>query len=233
MNLRRHCLSLLLGLVALAPAAHLYAQQTPRVGEEYTMLEPRQNADFGKKIEVIEFFGYFCPACNSFEPFLEAWVKKQGDRIVFKRVPVNFHNLVTQQKLYYTMEAMGKADEFQMKIFKAFHQERNRLSTDAEVMAFVEKQGIDKKKFQDIYAGFSMQTSLNRANKMMADYKVESIPTVVIDGRFVVSPADLYAKMPKPQGDQHLGLSVMDWLVDKAIKEKTSEPAKPAASAKK
>ena len=233
MNLRRYCLSLMLGVVALGSGARLSAQEAPRAGQEYTLLEPRQNADSGKKIEVIEFFGYFCPACNAFEPFLDAWIKKQGDRVVVKRVPVNFHNLVTQQKLFYALDAMGKVDEYQLKTFSAFHVERNRLSTDAQVMEHVEKQGIDKKKFQDLYGGFSMQTNLNRANKMMADYKINSIPTIVIDGRFVVSPADLYAKMPKPQGDQHLGLTVMDWLVEKSFKEKNSASAKPAASAKK
>ena len=37
------------------------------------------------KVEVIEFFWYGCPHCYEFEPTIEAWVKKQGNNIDFKR----------------------------------------------------------------------------------------------------------------------------------------------------
>jgi thiol:disulfide interchange protein DsbA len=51
---------------------------------------------------------------------------------------------VQQQKLYLTLEAMGKADEYQIKAFNALHVERNRLQSDADVMSFVAKSGLDK-----------------------------------------------------------------------------------------
>lgn len=225
MRLFRQLLVLSIAFLSFSAAA-----QEPRLGQEYTVLDRAQPTDSGKKVEITEFFGYFCPACNSFEPYLEAWIKKQGDRIVVKRVHVNFHELVTQQKLYFTLEAMGKVDEYQLKTFNAYHVDRNRLSTDAEVMKYVEKVGLDKKKFSEIYSSFTIQSKLNRAAQLMSDYKINGVPTVAIDGRFIVSPADLFAKA-KVRDGSHAGLVVMDWLVDKVYKEKNGAAAPAAAPA--
>ncbi len=229
MRLFRQLLLISLSFIAISASA----QNVPRLGQEYTVLDRPQPVEAGKKVEITEFFGYFCPACNAFEPYLEAWIKKQGDRIVVKRVHVNFHELVTQQKLFYTLEAMGKVDEYQLKTFNAYHVDRNRLSTDAEVMKYVEKVGLDKKKFTDIYSSFAIQSKLSRAAQLMTDYKINGVPTVVIDGRFVVSPADLFAKSRNPSTDptNHAGLKVMDWIVDKVYQEKNSVKAAPAVTA--
>ncbi len=220
-------------LVSIAFLSFSAAAQEPRLGQEYTVLDRPQPTDAGKKVEITEFFGYFCPACNSFEPYLEAWIKKQGDRIVVKRVHVKFSDLMaSQQKLYFTLEAMGKVDEYQLKTFNAYHIDRNRLSSDADVFKYVEKVGLDKKKFTDIYGSFAIQSKVNRAVQLMSDYKINGVPTVAIDGRFIVSPADLFAKS-KVRDGSHAGLVVMDWLVDKAYKEKNPAGAAPVVNKKK
>ncbi len=220
-------------LVSIAFLSFSAAAQEPRLGQEYTVLDRPQPTDAGKKVEITEFFGYFCPACNSFEPYLEAWIKKQGDRIVVKRVHVKFSDLMaSQQKLYFTLEAMGKVDEYQLKTFNAYHIDRNRLSSDADVFRYVDKVGLDKKKFTDIYGSFAIQSKVNRAVQLMSDYKINGVPTVAIDGRFIVSPADLFAKS-KVRDGSHAGLVVMDWLVDKAYKEKNPAGAAPVVNKKK
>jgi thiol:disulfide interchange protein DsbA len=220
-------------LVSIAFLSFSAAAQEPRLGQEYTVLDRPQPTDSGKKVEITEFFGYYCPACNAFEPYLEAWIKKQGDRIVVKRVHVKFSDLMaSQQKLYFTLEAMGKVDEYQLKTFNAYHIDRNRLSSDADVFRYVEKVGLDKKKFTDIYGSFAIQSKVNRAVQLMGDYKINGVPMVAIDGRFIVSPADLFAKS-KVRDGSHAGLVVMDWLVDKAYKEKNPASAAPVVNKKK
>ena len=70
------------------------------------------------------------------------------------------------------------------------------------------------------------------AVQLMSDYKINGVPTVAIDGRFIVSPADLFAKS-KVRDGSHAGLVVMDWLVDKAYKEKNPAGAAPVVNKKK
>ena len=58
-------------------------------GAEYTTLKTPQPVQAqGKKVEVIEFFMYHCPACYALEPAMLEWVKKQGDNISFRRIHI-------------------------------------------------------------------------------------------------------------------------------------------------
>ena len=78
--------------------------------------------------------------------------KKQGDNIVFKRVHVSRDDSVApQQRLFFTLQAMGLLDKLHAKVFNAMHVERNRLATDDAVFDFVAKQGVDRQKFIDTY----------------------------------------------------------------------------------
>ena len=215
-----------LGFVATTAGA---TPTMPQNGIEYTVLERPQPAEGGKKVEVIEFFGYFCPHCNALEPVIAAWVKKQGDNIVFKRVHVNFHELVTQQKLYYTLEAMGKTEEFHAKAFAAFHIERNRLQSDTDIMEFVTKAGLDKQKFMDVYNSFAVQSKVNRSAQMQDAYRIDSVPMFAIDGRYMTGPAMAAKTLGRVTEDaQNLaGVQVVDFLFNKVLKEKNA----PAAAA--
>lgn len=213
----------------------------PVSGTDYRTLATAQQTEPGKKVEVIEFFGYFCPHCNSFDPALADWVKKQGDNIVFKRVPVAFSDSAApQQRLYYALEAMGKADEFQRKVFNAIHVDRQPLSADGPILEFVVKQGLDKAKFSDLYNSFSVQTKVRRAVQLQGAYKVDGVPMIAIDGRFLTSPsivADSVGHQPEPVL-QAAALQVMDALVAKVLKERkaaapTGAAAKGSASAAK
>lgn len=211
------------------------ANTDPKSGVDYLTLSTPQTTESGKKVEVLEFFGYFCPHCNVFDPALSSWVKKQGDNIVFKRVPVAFNEaMLPQQRLYYTLEAMGKIEELHQKIFNEIHAARRPLNKQEAIVDFVVKQGIDKQKFLDTYNSFSVQSKVSRAEKMRAAYKIEGVPTIAIDGRFLTSPSIASAGLPpnQPESALHVAaLKVMDALVAKAAKEK--ENSTPAATTSK
>jgi len=233
MRFLKHALIVLsLGLCAVVASA---TPANPQSGVDYRLLAKPQPTDSGKKVEVIEFFWYSCPHCNAFEPELEAWVKKQGDNIVFKRVPVAFRDsMVPEQKLYYALEAMGKSEEMQKKIFRAIHVEHQQLNNDAAIADYIAKQGIDRQKFIDLYNSFAVQTKARRVAQLQQAYEVDGVPLIVIDGRFVTSPSIVAAGMGNaPEPALMAGtLQVMDWLVVKSAKETKAQEAKPAAAAK-
>ena len=230
--LRKIFLALSLGLIAATASA---SSTNPENGKEYKVLARPQPAEMGKKVEVIEFFGYFCPHCRAFEPYLAEWVKKQGNNILFKRIHVNFHELVEQQKLYYTLEALGKTEELHVKVFEAFHVDHNQLRTDADVATFVAKHGLDKQKFFEVYNSFAIKSKLTRTTQLQDAFQIGGVPTIIIDGRYVTSIDDV-RKALGVNGPEQTNivetLKVMDWLVTKTQKEKnTSEPAASAPSA--
>ena len=229
MRFLQHVLAALsLSLVAFGANA---TPANPQNGVDYRTLEKQQQTDSGKKVEVIEFFWYACPHCNSLEHDLVEWVKKQGDKVAFKRVPVAFRDsMVPQQKLFYTLETMGKFDEVHPKIFQAIHVNRQSLDTDAAITEFVVKQGIDKQKFLDVYNSFGIQSKAKRASQLQAAYQVDGVPLLAVDGRFLTSPSIVGASMGnRPAPVLHAAtFQVMDWLVAQSAK---GQAAAPAASA--
>ncbi|MYN07377.1 thiol:disulfide interchange protein DsbA/DsbL [Pseudoduganella aquatica] len=216
----------LLSVVAMCSAAFGAAASpaAPISGVEYQTLQTAQPTDTGKKIEVIEFFAYYCPHCNNLEPQLEAWVKKQGDNIVFKRVHVpRDESVLPQQKLFFTLEAMGLLPQYHKKVFNAMHVERNRLNRDEQVFDWVAANGIDRQKFIDTYRSFGVQAKVKRADGMMDSYKIDSWPTLIVDGRYQASPHLAASGMqgnPSETELQTAALQVMDFLVAKAKAEK-------------
>ncbi len=137
------------------------------------------------KIEVIEFFWYSCPHCNAFEPSFAQWVKNAPKDVVVHRMPVAFRDdFVPQQRLFFTLEAMGLLEKLHVKVFQAVHVERLTLNTDAAILAWVEKQGVDKNKFADIAKSFGIASKLKRAVQLQNDFRVEGVPALGIAGRF-------------------------------------------------
>lgn len=196
---------------------------TPEQGREYALLKQAQPVEAGKKIEVIEFFAYYCPHCNALESLLTEWAKKNADRITFKRIHVLYPGMESQLKLFFALDALGKVDAYQSKVFQAYHVERNRLMTDEQVAQFVTKAGLDKAQFFAAYNSFTVRTKLGRIQRIMNDYEIESWPTLIIDGRYVTSPPMAAASMGRVteiQQNQAL-LPVLDVLVARAQKEKT------------
>lgn len=221
-----HLIKKIIALAILATVSFsTFASLTnPENGKEYQVLEQPQPTDAKDgKVEVLEFFFYSCPHCNVLDPDLSTWVKKQGNAISFKRVPVDFgQSLQAMQRMYYTLEALGELDRLHSRVFSAIHTERKPLNTDAQILAFVTKNGVDEKKYLDMSKSFSVATQMARAKTLQAAYKIDSVPTIFVDGRFRTSPAQIIGanpKMTEAQSEQGL-TQVLDALVQKVDKER-------------
>ena len=211
-------------LIGFAGASASVFAATPQNGNEYMTLPAAQPTESGKKVEVTEFFAYYCPHCNVFEPRLSAWVKKQGNNIVFKRVHVaSDPRVAPQQRLYYTLESMGLVEQYHTKVFDAIHKDNLKLQSDDEVFAWAAKAGIDRAAFTSAYRSFGIPSKLRRAEGMMASYKVDHWPLIAIDGKYITSPSMANKNAPQNMTEaqqQDHSLQVMDFLVAKARAEK-------------
>lgn len=157
----------------------------PKAGKDYQVLDKQVPTEAAGKVELIEFFWYSCPHCNAFEPTFAAWVKSAPKDVLVRRVPVAFRDdFAPQQRLFYTLEAMGKLDEVHAKVFHAVHVERLPLNKDEAILAWAEKQGLDKAKFTETYRSFSVAGKLRRAVQLQDAFKVEGVPSLGIAGRY-------------------------------------------------
>ena len=182
--------TLLLSLSLIAGVAHATAA-APVAGKDFTILKAPQALDApAGKIEVIEFFWYGCPHCNAFDPYLEAWVKKQGPDVVFRRVPVAFRDdFIPHSKMYYALDALGLAQKLTPVVFHEIHVNKNYLLTPEEQAKFLATQGVDPKKYMEAYSSFSTQSALQRDKALLDSYKIDGVPTIAIQGKYETGPA--------------------------------------------
>ena len=195
---RRLFSTAMLSVTTLMCTASAWAQQAFRSGKDYITLERPVATEAGSgKIEVLEFFWYSCPHCNQFEPAFEQWVKNAPKDVVVRRVPVAFRDdFVPQQRLYYTLEAMNLVEKMHIRVFTAIHGEKLMLNSDASVLAWAEKQGIDKAKFAETYKSFGVATKAKRAVQLQNDFKIEGVPSLGVAGRFYID-GTLAGSMPR------------------------------------
>lgn len=191
------------------------AAQAPKIEEgfDYRALPVPQPVGAKGKVEIIEFFWYGCPHCYDFEPELSAWVKRQPKDVVFRRVPVAFRDdFIPHSQLFYALEAMGKGDALNEKVMYAIHKENKRLMTESEIADWVASQGIDRNTFLATYRSFAIVSKARAARQLADAYRIDGVPTIVMQGRYVTSPSIA--------GTKAKAILVMDYLEQKIRKDK-------------
>jgi len=155
-------------------------------GKNYDRIKNPQPTESGNKIEVIEFFSYGCPHCAELEPHLEGWLAKLPPDVSFRRVPVMFQDRwVPLAKIYYTLDSLGEERKLSPDVFKAIHGQGVSLWNDKAFFDWAASKGLDRKKVEDVFGSFAINGKMNRAKQQAQQYNIQSVPTVVVDGKFV------------------------------------------------
>lgn len=200
-----------LALISLSGIAAAQAQKYEE-GLDYRVLLVAQPVETKGKVEVIEFFWYGCPHCYDFDPDLMAWVKRQPKDVVFRRVPVAFRDdFLPHSQLFYTLQAMGKSN-LDIKVMDTIHHSNNHLLTESEIADWAVTQGLDRNTFLTTYHSFAVVSKVRAAKQLAEAYRIDGVPTVVIQGKYVTSPSIA--------GTKAKALLVMDYLVEKVRKDK-------------
>lgn len=154
-------------------------------GIEYQRIVPAQPTEDPAKVEVVEMFWYGCPHCYRFEPFVERWLAKAPKHVRFMRVaaPLN-PSWVVHARAYYAAEALGVIDRIHKPLLDAIHKERRRLNTEDALAAFFTEHGVDERDFRRAFHSFAVETKVRRARDLARRYGVNSVPAVVINGKY-------------------------------------------------
>ena len=182
-------------------------------GKEYVRLKNPQPVETGKKIEVIEFFSYGCPHCSDLEPILQAWMQKLPPDVQFRRVPVMFQQRwEALAKIYYTLDAMGDETRLSPEVFKAVHVNGVPLYQDKAFFDWAASHGLDRTRVAEVYGSFAVSSKFNRAKALAQAYNIQSVPTIIVDGKYLTASdrVGTHAAMPP----------VLDALVAKARAER-------------
>jgi protein dithiol oxidoreductase (disulfide-forming) len=201
-------------LVAILVAAWLVLPFAAAAQQfQYNEINPPQPVESAGKIEVIEFFWYGCPHCYTLEPYIEAWLKQLPTDVEFRRVPAVFNQRWGHDAaIYYTLEAMGLLDKLHKPLFDAIHKSSLRTDNEAALGEWLQKNGVEPKKFMATLKSFGVQSKTRRAVQQTLAYKIDGTPAMAVAGRYTVSAE---------QGRTQQGmLQAVDSLVAMARKQK-------------
>ncbi len=188
-----HLILHLLSVVGVGTLLLLSDQAAAIAAPRYTVVDPPQPSGTDGKVEVLEFYAYGCPYCYRFEPFLENWVKRLPPQVVFHPVPFDVdRGGVALQKLYYTLESLGRLDLHDA-VFKAIHDEHRALFTPEAIGNWLATQGVSHARFDAVFNSFGVATKVRRADELARNYDVHSTPTLAIGGRYLTSPAQTHS----------------------------------------
>lgn len=210
---RQQCLAVFLLLSSFFAINFSSAQAEVVEGKHYTVLAKPQPTGDNSKIEVLEFFWYGCPHCYSLHPHLKTWLTNKPDDVDFRYVPANLRaNWVTGAKIFYTIEAMDKTDALHDLIYDAIHRDKIDLHQETVLFDWIEKQGIDRKKFENTYQSFAVQNQVAKVTQMMRQYQLNGVPALIVNGKYFTSGG----MSSTPQGT----VDTLNALIEKARKER-------------
>ena len=181
--------------------------ETYEEGKHYQRIDQPKTID-SDKVEVLEFFWYGCPHCYSFEPYLNKWKTNKPENVEFVRVPATFQPLwVLHARAYYALQMLGVGEEIHTKFFSEIHNKKNYMKTFDALTVFVQEYGVERSEFIDAMNSFTVETQIRKATKLVTDYKLNGVPAVAVNGRYLISAsmAGSYDNMIK----------IMSYLIEK------------------
>ena len=211
-------------LLALALSTSASAQLVE--GRDYLVINPPQNPGTGKSVEVLEFFWYACPHCNSLQPSLRAWLKRKPADVEFRRMPAAFRESWLQlARTYYAIEAMGLVDKLHHEVFEAIHEKRildpkALLSDPAPLFDWAAANGVDRQKFAETYNSFGVNSRTLKTMSTSADYDLRYTPMIAVDGRYLTAPSMGLKEGDRVNYDRYF--QVLDQVIAMARKQRAA-----------
>ncbi len=184
------------------------AEEEYKLGVDYFELPTPYPTENESQVVVYEFFGYTCPHCFHFEPFLNKWLASKPDYAVLTRVPLNFHpSWSIYQQAYLTAQTMGLVDKTHSQLFKALHEEHKRFQTIDELASWYEDQtGVNKDAFLSTAESFILDSAQRKADNIGFKMQISGTPSLVVNGKYKVS---------NKIKDKNKTIEVLNYLVEK------------------
>lgn len=140
------------------------------------------------KIEVRDVFWYGCQQCSTLEPIMTQWRNGVTGDLVFARMPAVWNDLMAlHARIYYTGRELKAEDRIHQAAFRAIHEQQNPLRTEAEIKTFFVANGIAAEAFDTAWNSEAVTTAVQQARLRTADYGIDKLPSVIINGRYQVT----------------------------------------------
>ena len=198
------------GIALMLLSAFAFAE-----GPAFVELKSPIPTDSPGKIEVVEFFWYGCPHCYALEPAVQKWVTQAPADVVFKRIPAPANEVwKAASRTFYALEAMGLQPKLHKPLFDAVQNDRLRIHNIQQLDDWLSRQNVDVQKYRAMENSFTVESKLKRAEQLFDMSEAHGVPTIVVDGRYVVEMSNV--RTPEAM------MQLVDQLIERVRANRTS-----------
>lgn len=185
---RRRFIGSLIGSGALLAAGPSLARE-PVAGRDYRALIPRVPTGLPEgRVQVVEVFWYGCPHCYSFEPLVDAWKKNLPEHVEFSHLPAPFNDTWARHaRVYFAASALDVHEQVHQPFFEAIHVQGRNLTSESAILRFIDQIGLDADAFGAMMRSPEVSEQVGDASLLVQAFQVEGVPSMVVDGRAVIS----------------------------------------------
>ncbi|AWH26575.1 thiol:disulfide interchange protein DsbA/DsbL [Stenotrophomonas sp. YAU14D1_LEIMI4_1] len=178
---------------APAPTTTALTGPAPVEGADYQLIpngQPFQPA--AGKVEVVEIFGYVCPACAAFQPLVGPWKAGLPSDVNFVYVPAMFGGTWDNYaRAFYAAQTLGVQEKSHEALYQAIHVqktlkgERGADSVD-DIAKFYGAYGVDPKQFAATMGSFAVNAKTNSAKQFAQRSQISGTPSIIVNGKYLV-----------------------------------------------
>jgi len=161
-------------------------------GKHYVEILPEMQTDASPgKVEVVELMWLGCPHCYTLEPTMLEYKKNHPDFVEFKQVPAMLNpSWASDAKTYYLAEMLDPTGEKEIvtQIFSAMHEQKRNFRKPGSVMRFFTQLGFTEEQVKNVQSSMAYKAKLTRAKEIGKASQSNSVPAVIINGKYRTSP---------------------------------------------
>ena len=165
-----------------------YAAPAFQEGKDYQLLPQPSLRPDPQRIQVREFFWYGCPHCYHLLPVLDAWARKKPAYVDLVLTPAALNpEWQIDAQAYYADEIRGVAGKLHDDMFNAIHRDQNiqLINNVAAIDRFYTAHGAGAN-FSALMNSMVVLGKVNAAAQLARQYQLEGVPSLVIDGKYLV-----------------------------------------------
>jgi thiol:disulfide interchange protein DsbA len=201
---------------ALSLSAPVHAQSGSSVhyqeGLHYSLIEGGTLTPEGP-MEVVEVFSYMCSHCNTFEPYINSWAKRNAENVNFSRIPVVFGRKPWEiyARAFVTAQIMGLGDDAHAALMEAIWKDKAVMRSMEDLAGFYSQFGVDPKTFMATSKSFAVDARMRKEQRQVQTYGIRATPSVVLNGKYRIAGNEAV-----PSFD--VLLDVLDYLIAEEAK---------------
>lgn len=188
-------------------------------GKDYIVRNNVIEAVQPDKIEVVEFFGYFCPHCQRLDPIILRHVRTLPADTVYRTEHVVWQpQHLPFARLLAAVNQAGVKRQANPAIFQAVINEGKNLGDETTFRAWAQQQAFGSKLLA-AYDDPKSSAAAQNMQQLTERYQIQSTPQVIVGGKYELTFANGF----------EAGMKTLDELVAKVRTERGMPAAAPKA----